>query len=59
MLRTRLENTKRRLLYPLKESTLAKLREICYGLKTNLGLAIDALDVQVSLFKALLAIMIR
>ncbi|KAF3067912.1 26S proteasome non-ATPase regulatory subunit 10 [Trichoderma lentiforme] len=44
-LKTRLENAKRRMFYPFRESTLAKLREICHDLKDNLGLAINVLDV--------------
>ncbi|KAI1413342.1 hypothetical protein F5Y13DRAFT_198613 [Hypoxylon sp. FL1857] len=40
----RLENAKRRMLYPFKESTLVKLREICDDLKDNLSLALNVLN---------------
>ena len=43
--KTKLEYTKKRLLYPFKESTLAKLRELCGNLQDNLGLALNALNM--------------
>lgn len=40
-----LMNAKMRLLYPFKESTLAKTRELCTELKDNLSLALMALNL--------------
>ena len=34
-----------RTLYPFRESTLAKLREVCHELRENLALAVDALHM--------------
>jgi hypothetical protein len=42
---TTLANMKRKLMYPLRQSTLVKLREICDDLKENLGLALAALNM--------------
>ncbi|KAI9148367.1 26S proteasome non-ATPase regulatory subunit [Paramyrothecium foliicola] len=44
-LKTRLRETKRNMLYPFKESTLVKLREICQDLGDNLNLALDTLNI--------------
>lgn len=38
----------RRALFPFKESTLAKLREVCSELRDDLALALDALQIDVS-----------
>jgi hypothetical protein len=43
--KTLLANTKKKTLYPLRESTLIKMREICSELKDNLSLAIDVLSM--------------
>ncbi|RYN82789.1 hypothetical protein AA0120_g9495 [Alternaria tenuissima] len=40
---------KRKLMYPLRQSTLVKLREICDDLKENLGLALAALNIDASI----------
>jgi len=41
---TKLTNARRKMSYPLKESTLAKLREICNEVEENLNLALGALN---------------
>jgi hypothetical protein len=43
--KARLKNAKRQTLYPFKESTLVKMREVCDDLKDNLTLAVGALNV--------------
>lgn len=44
-LKSRFTNTKRRTLYPFRESTLIKMREICNELRDDLSLSIDALHM--------------
>jgi hypothetical protein len=44
-LKARVENAKRQTIYPFKESTLVKMREVCDDLRDNLALAIGALNV--------------
>ncbi|KAK2605992.1 hypothetical protein QQS21_003618 [Conoideocrella luteorostrata] len=43
--KSRLLGTKNKALYPFKESTVAKLREVCDDLKDNLCLSINALHI--------------
>ena len=43
--KARLENAKRQTVYPFKESTLVKIREVCDDLRDNLALAVGALNV--------------
>ncbi|KAI0885923.1 uncharacterized protein GGS22DRAFT_188212 [Annulohypoxylon maeteangense] len=47
--KTQLENAKRKVFYPFKESTLVKLREVCDDLKDNLGLVLDVLNIDASI----------
>lgn len=44
-LRTLLVNSKKRTLYPFRESTLVKMKEICNDLRGDLGLAVNALNM--------------
>jgi ankyrin repeat domain-containing protein 50 len=44
----RLKNVSRRAMYPFKSSTLAKLREICLGLRDNLSLPLQLLQLWAS-----------
>ena len=43
----RLRSQFQRVLYPFKESTIAKLKEICSDLQSNLALALETLQMQV------------
>ena len=45
LMRDKLANAKQRMTYPFKESTLAKTRELCAELQSNLGVALQRLHL--------------
>ncbi|KAK0100804.1 hypothetical protein ONS95_007251 [Cadophora gregata] len=48
-MKSRIHDQGRRLLYPFRESTLAKLKEIVTDIRSNLALAVDTTQLQTSL----------
>jgi len=55
-LRSRIHEQGRRLMYPFRESTLARLKEIVSDIRANLELALDTLHLQVPPFSLIFCV---